>query len=152
MPVTLDQDMAFISGFVGTGATFEGELTSADTISGTWEDISSSDNGTGSGSRIGGASDARYRFTAFFGGDGVGVVSLDVDDAGNVNGVGYGPEDTEVLTVSGTVSGTTLTATTSQGDVIEGTLNTSTGQLEGSWYHDAYGESGWFTGSGCRLN
>ena len=37
---------------------------------------------------IGRATDARYRFTAFFDGDGVGVVALDVDDAGHVSEVG----------------------------------------------------------------
>lgn len=152
MPMTLDQDMAFISGFVGTGATFEGELTSSDTLSGTWQDIDGPDHGTGSGSRIGGASDARYRFTAFFNGDGVGVASLDVDDYGNVTGVGYGPEETDLLTISGTVTGTTLSCTTSQGDVIVGTLDTDTGQLYGTWSNDGYSESGSFSGSGCRLN
>lgn len=153
LPMTLDQDMAFISGFVDTGATFEGQLTSADTLSGTWEDIDTSDHGTGSGSRIGGASDALYRFTAFFNGDGVGIASMDVDDAGNVSGVAYSPEDNELLTISGTVTGSTLTCTSSQGDVIEGTLNTTTGVLYGTWrYGGGDTVSGSFNGSGCRLN
>ena len=54
--------------------------------------------------------------------------------------------------MSGTISGTTLTATASDDTAIAGTLNTATGGLSGTWNDSADGLSGTFSGSGCQLN
>jgi hypothetical protein len=135
-----------------TGATFRGQFTAPDDIAGTWENLLFSHSGTFSGSRIGGAANAAFRFTGHFTGDDFGLFAFDVDDSDNITGVAYSVADDELFTLSGTVSGTTVSATTSDGTVITGTLDKVTGALSGSWVDNAEGLSGTYTGSGCNLN
>ena len=157
--ISLDQDATFISGDTSSGATFSGQFTGADQVGGTWESLPES--GTFSGSRIGGVTDAAYRFTGSFEGDAFGLFSFDVDTSDNIMGVAYtvlaladGTTD-ELVTFDGTLSGTNLTATIiDNGEVdatITGTLDKNTGTLSGTW-SDMDGNTGSFSGSGCKLN
>lgn len=151
--VDYDQTMAFITGFVDTGATFQGQLTTPNTMSGTWQDSSTSDHGSFSGNRIGGAAQASYRYTGLAYNDdySVGaVLAMDVS-GGALTGVGYGVEDNEQFTFSGTLSGSTITATASNGVEISGTFN-SDDSFYGTWTNPADGDSGTFDGCGCTLN
>lgn len=149
-PISHDQNVAFVSGDTTTGATFSGKFTSVNGVSGSWQNNPNS--GIFSGSRIGGVTDAAYRFTGNYIGNDFGLFSFDVNGSNNVTGVAYSVAGDELLTVSGTISGTTLTATASDDTAIAGTLNTATGGLSGTWNDSADGLSGTFSGSGCQLN
>lgn len=148
--ISLDQNVAFTSGDVSSGATFTGNFTNANTVSGTWNNSIAAVSGTYSGSRIGGAVNAVYRFTGSFTGGGSGLFSFDIDASDQVTGVSYAVEDGTLSTISGSVSGNDLSATVSGGATVTGTLNKSTGSLSGTW-SDTSG-SGAFSGSGCQLN
>lgn len=149
-PVSLDQNSSFVNGNVTSGATFSGEFTSVNSLNGTWENSIFAVDGTFNGSRIGGAADALYRFTGAFEGDDIGLFSFDVDTSNQVTGVAYSYTDDEIITLTGSVSGTTLTASTSTGTTIGGTLDTATGDLSGSWSNGM--DSGTYIGGGCQLN
>jgi len=149
-PISYDQQVAFVTGDATTGATFSGQSTSVNRVSGIWQN--SPDGGSFSASRIGGANNAAYRFTGNYTGDDFGLFSFDLDDSSNATGVAYSVAGDEQLTLNVTVSGTALTATASDGTVITGTLNTATGNLSGSWNNALAGMSGTFSGSGCKLN
>ena len=97
-----------------------GAFSDPDHIAGTWsvQAPGASDSGTFAGSRVGGAATAQSRFTGeLYLSDGspqppaVGVVTLDIDSQSNVTGVLYRLETNDQLVVTGTLSGTTLTAT-----------------------------------------
>jgi hypothetical protein len=151
--IDYDQTMAFITGFVDTGATFQGQLTTPTTMSGTWQDASTSDHGNFSGNRIGGAAEASYRYTgvAYNDDSTVGaVLAMDVS-GGALTGIGYGVENNEQFTFSGTLSGATITATASNSVQISGTFN-SDDTFYGTWYNPTDGDSGTFDGCGCALN
>ncbi|MBV1915158.1 MAG: hypothetical protein KUG72_07210 [Pseudomonadales bacterium] len=150
IPISYDQQVTFITGNTTTGSTFTGEFSSVNAVSGTWSDTVFF--GNFSGSRIGGTANAIYRFTGSFSGDDFGLLSFDVDSANNINGVIYSIADDLTFTLSGTVTGTTLVATTSTGTAVAGTLDVSTGALSGTWNDSAGGYSGVFLGSGCKLN
>lgn len=149
-PISFDQNVSFVSGNTSTGASFSGQFTSVNALSGTWQN--SPLNGSFSGTRIGGAANAAYRFTGTYIGGDLGLFSFDVGNSNSVTGVAYSVAGDELLTLSGSVSGTSLTATASNGTVIAGTLNTSTGALAGTWNNSAASLSGSFSGSGCALN
>jgi len=151
-PIGYDQDVEFVSGNTTSGATFSGQFASVDDIAGSWQNSILSINGSFSGARIGGAIDAQYRFTGNYIGNDFGLFSFDVNDSNNVTGIAYSVAGDESFTVSGTVAGTTLTATASGGIAITGTLNTATGGLSGTWNNSAEALSGTFSGSGCKLN
>jgi hypothetical protein len=151
--VDYDQTMAFITGFVDTGATFSGQLATPDTMSGTWQDTSTGDHGNFSGNRIGGATESAYRYTgvAYNDDSSVGAV-LAMDISGStLTGIGYGVEDNDQFTFSGTLSGSSIDATASNGVLISGTIN-SDDTFSGTWYNPADGDSGTFDGCGCPLN
>jgi hypothetical protein len=154
-PIDYDQTMAFITGFVDSGAAFDGRLTSVNTMSGTWadNDPGGTDHGNFTGNRIGGIAAAAYRYTGVaYNDDGStgAVLALDVNN-GILTGVGYGIEDNNQFTLTGTLSGTTIAATTSQGIQINGTLY-SDDTFYGTWHNPADGDSGTFDGCGCQLN
>jgi hypothetical protein len=108
--------------------------------------------GTFSGTRYAGSPNAVYRFTGFYSGGSQGVFSIDIDSAYNVTGRSYDFYDKGGETLSGTVnsvtgelavSGATISATA--------TLDLGIGGISGgSWISG--GNSGTFSGSGCRLN
>ena len=149
-PISYDQNVTFVSGNTTSGATFDGQFTSVDAITGSWQN--SPDSGSFSGSRIGGAINAAYRFTGNYTGADFGLFSFDVSNSDNVTGIAYSVAGDESFTISGSVSGTTLTASTSTGTAITGTLNTTSGDLSGTWNDSTEGLSGAFSGSGCKLN
>ena len=151
--ISYDQTMAFITGFVDTGASFFGRLTSTDDMSGTWEDSWEGDSGTFSGTRIGGGAWASYRYTGVarnLDGSIGAVLSMDRDD-NMINGIGYGIEDNDQFTFEGTLSGTAISATASNGVQINGNLHPDD-TFDGQWYNPADGDSGTFEGCGCPLN
>ena len=157
--VSPNQSASFVTGSTSTGATFSGSISGADQIAGTWQ-LPPGESGTFTGSRVGGSANAVYRFTGLFTGDASGFFTFDVNAANVVSGVAYtvtaqaepGLVVNEVIGLNGTLSGTSLSATTSDGDgSMTGTLSTTNGTLTGNWT-DTDGNSGTFTGSGCKLN
>lgn len=150
-PMSYDQNLDFISGHVSTGADFQGSFSASDAVSGNWDDPDEGNSGTFQGSRIGGALNAVYRFTGTFSGDDDGLFAFDVDAQNNITGVAYSIFDDDLDNLTGTLSGTSLSITTDDGATASGTLNTTTGNLNGSWQGTG-GDSGSFTGAGCKLN
>jgi hypothetical protein len=150
-PMSYDQDLDFISGHTSTGASFEGSFSDSDAVSGNWSDPEEGDSGTFQGSRIGGAVNAVYRFTGTYSGDDNGLFAFDVDAQNNVTGVAYSILDDDLDNLTGTLSGTSLSITTDDGASASGTLDTSSGSLYGTWQGTG-GDSGTFTGAGCKLN
>lgn len=148
--VSTDTQRSFTSGITSTGGAFEGEFVTPSSVSGTWSSLGYS--GSFNGARIGGDIDAQLRFTGKFTGSDEGLFSFDVDADGNVTGVAYSIQGDELDSLSGTLSGTSLSVTTSQGSTVNGTLDTSTGTVTGNWSSSDGVSSGSFTGSGCQLN
>jgi hypothetical protein len=164
--VSFDQRGAFISGNVSSGATYSGEFTDPDTLAGSWNLSATAESGTFSGRRIGGALNAAYRFTGSFSTDlssaviSNGLFSFDIDNTDNVTGVAhtiYATDGTqnETTSLSGSLTGTALSAQILEGGAVDvtisGTLSKTTGTANGTW-SDAEGNSGTFSGRGCRLN
>ena len=163
--LSLDSSRSFVTGVAGGTASFEGTLDSVDSMSGTWQDSTEGDSGTFTGSRIGGASGAVYRYTGFFTGDAAGLLSFDIDASGNLSGAAAAVDDSELAILAGSVNLSTgvLTATVpgdTQGTTnISATLNLAAGTLSnGAWAFTPNAgssdapESGSFTGDGCKLN
>ncbi|MCH8542604.1 MAG: hypothetical protein LAT61_03430 [Alcanivorax sp.] len=147
-PIQYSQESDFVSS-TASDTFFRGRFPDANSVAGSWTD--GTIGGFFNGQRIGGLSNADFRFTGAFTGDDEGLFSFDVSENGTVQGVGYSILEDELVTLSGSVSGTTLSATYSEG-TISGTLNRDTGTLSGSWNNTVFGISGTFSGSGCRLN
>jgi hypothetical protein len=151
--VNYDQTMAFITGFVDTGATFNGQLSTPNAMSGTWSDAWEGDSGTFSGNRIGGTTGSSHRYSGVVYdefGTTVAVLSMDVN-GGTITGVGFSIEENEQFDFNGTLSGSTISAVAVDGTTIDGTLN-SDDTFSGIWNTPAVGESGTFEGCGCQLN
>jgi hypothetical protein len=132
---------------------FEGSFTSVNTVEGTWGDPVEDGKGTFSVSRIGGKADAQYRFTGLYYSDDEeenGVFTFDIDSSNNVAGVAYSVTDNKIYTIDGSVSGNSVSADSSDGSTISGTLDKGTGELWGTWSDGDL--SGEFDGSGCSLN
>jgi hypothetical protein len=164
--VSFDQSASFISGDVSSGATFSGRFTSSDTLTGSWSLSSAGESGTFSGSRIGGAVDAAYRFTGSFDTDlnssvySFGMFTFDIDSADNVTGIAhtiYATDGTlnETSGFTGSLTGSSLSVQIMDGNEVDttvtGTLNKTTGTVNGTW-SDVDGNTGTFTGQGCQLN
>lgn len=155
-PINYSQNVAFTSGNTTTGATFSGQYSSVDSVSGTWNNTYYGVSGSFSGSRIGGALNAKYRLTGQYYGSDYGLFSVDIDNTGKVTGVGYSVTDGALFTLSGTATQltttVTITATASNGGTISASLNLSTDMVNGTWVNTGAGASGSFSGSGCFLN
>ncbi len=151
--VSFDRSAAFVSSDASSGAAFNGGFAGPDAISGTWNSTAFSASGTFAGNRIGGVINAAYRFTGRFSGGGdFGLFAFDVDGSDKITGVVYSVSGDELLNLTGTLSGTTLSAKASDGTVITGTLDKAGGVLSGSWVDSAGSVSGTYSGSGCKLN
>jgi hypothetical protein len=152
--VAVDQNRAFISGNTSTGASFSGRFTSPDAVSGNWQFAGTADDGTFTGTRIGGQANSLYRFSGAFveqGGGDAGLFTFDVSATDTVTGVAYSIPGDELVNLTGTVTGTTLTGqSTPAGITFTATLNKATGQLTGGTYMGDL--PGSFSGAGCRLN
>ncbi|MCU7845431.1 MAG: hypothetical protein KZQ93_16510 [Candidatus Thiodiazotropha sp. (ex Monitilora ramsayi)] len=164
--VSLDQNATFITGDVSSGATFSGQFTGSDQISGSWNLSSTNESGTFSGNRVGGAAAATHRFTGSFNTNvgspviSYGLFTFDVDASDNVTGVAYTVYATdgtlgESAPFTGTLTGSALSAQIMDGSVVDatitGTLNKAAGTVVGTW-SDMDGNTGTFSGTGCRLN
>ncbi|WP_316365575.1 hypothetical protein [Candidatus Thiodiazotropha sp. CDECU1] len=164
--VSYDQSATFISGDVSSGATFSGQFNSPNTLAGNWNLSATAESGTFSGSRIGGAANATYRFTGSFSSNvsspvtSNGLFTFDVDSNDNVTGIAhtvYASDGTQNETVSftGSLTGTSLLAQIMDGNVVDatitGTLNKASGIVSGSW-SDVDGNTGTYSGRGCKLN
>ncbi len=149
--VSFDQTGSFsIPGSATSNSTsFSGTFSSPDAISGAWN--LAANNGTFSLDRIGGLPNASHRFTGIASGSGSVIFTFDVSISGGVTGVVYDATNNSQATLSGTVSGTTLTGQATDGTIINGALNTSNGTLTGTW-NKPPSYSGTFTGSGCKLS
>lgn len=153
-PLSYEQQPAFVSGITDDGGTFSGSFDNPDSVSGSWENGAESESGTFNGERIGGAMDARYRFTGRFAGDDSGLFTFDIDASGDVTGVAYSVVFDELLDLSGTLVGTDLEVTAQNDTVVTATLDIANGTITGGAWQaaDGSGDTGTFTGSGCRLN
>jgi hypothetical protein len=154
--VSLDQNAAFTSGVASTGATYTGRMTTPDAVSGNWSNTTV--YGTFAGTRIGGAANAKYRFTGRFQNSGgtltaYGLYTFDIDGSNSVTGLAYDIPSDSTETLSGTVSGgTTLSGTTSSGASFSATINLASGTVTSAIWSKTGGPSGTFTASGCQLN
>lgn len=144
----------FVSGSVTTGSSFSGQFSSPDNAVGSWSHPLGS-SGSFSLQRIGGGIGASYRFTGSFSGTNQGLFTFDLSNSDQVTGVAYDIYDDATYSVSGSLNGTSLSATASgsgQTIQINGTMNKTTGALSGSWVNAGQATSGSFAGSGCQLN
>ena len=152
--VSLDQSGIFSSGVASTGATYSGRMTSPDTVSGTWSNTTNS--GTFSGARVGGALNAKYRYTGRFQNFGgpltaYGLYTFDIDASNNVTGVAYDIASDSLETLTGTVSGPALSGFIGTGGTYSATINLAAGTVTAAtWSKGAV--NGTFTASGCQLN
>ena len=162
--LTLDSSHSFVTGVAGGTASFQGALTSVNSVSGTWSD--SPDSGTFSGSRIGGSTSAAYRYTGFFTGDANGLFAFDIDTSGSLTGVAYNVSDdvNELSTITGTVNLQTgalsasdqvqtqgVTAIAATLDLAAGTISNGSWSFTPSTNSTEQPGSGTFTGGGCAL-
>lgn len=153
-PIDYDTDLGFTSA-EDSGKEFSGNFASTDALSGAWVNSqASAEKGNFTATRLGGESDAVYRYAAPYAGlnnDEKGVIIVDVLAGNKIEGKAYNVISGEVLTIKGSVNVNTKkldNATLSDGTIITGTLGD--GVLSGNLFKD--GNSSAFFGSGCKLN
>lgn len=150
----LDYDMglSFVTG-EDSAKLFSGELSSTETFSGTWvNSANNTQNGTYSVNRVGGVSDAIYRYTVVFVGGDKGLFTFDVDQANIITGTAFSVSTNEQESLSGKLENNTLTVTTASGTKIDGVLDEETFTINGVWSNVTDLQAGSFAGGGCRLN
>ncbi len=145
---------------------FTGNFTTPDSTQGEWEkSIPTAASGTFSGTRIGGAADALYRFTAEYISaadpdrtNDAGLYTFDIDSSNNVTGIAYSIVNNTMESLSGIanpgVSGLriiTASGTTISGTIIDGTFTLPDGIILGGVWNDGI-NNGTFSASGCQLN
>ena len=154
-PISYDQMVAFTSGSTSEGTRFNGQFTSVNEVEGAWGyPPDPTIGGNFSGKRIGGYQYAVYRATGTWqtgSFDEYGVFTFDINDSGRITGFAYNTRYGISGDLSGSLSGTNISATTSDGIRITGTLDRETGVLTGR-FDDSAGFSGTFEGNGCQLN
>lgn len=152
---------AFTTGQVSTGATFSGSFGLPDRMTGTWS--SPPDSGTFIGGRSFGSPNAKYRISGYVFPLGTALlIALEVDSANAVTGHIIDRDylrTAEPVALTGTLSGTTLTATAANNlYTINGTFNTANAaslQLTGALRDNVKNRDVTLTGSplaGCKLN
>lgn len=142
------QSVTFVSG--DNTHVLTGEFSSPNNIAGTWkkgEDITAF-----TGARLTGAANSVYRFTANYTGTDAGLVTFDIDQNNKITGSNYNVKTNSESSLSGTLIGTQLSATTAGSMKLQGVLNVESGTLSGTWSDATNGSSGTFSGSGCQLN
>ncbi len=150
----LDYDMGleFVSA-EDSAKAFTGKLNSTESVSGTWENSENvAQNGTFTAERLGGASNAIYRYTVSFIGGDKGLFTFDVDQGNNVKGTAYSVSTNNESAITGTLENNTLIATSADGTKIDGVLDGDTLTLSGVWSNVTALEAGSYVGGGCRLN
>lgn len=143
-----NQSVAFVSG--DNTHTLTGEFSSPNTISGTWNKGEESTAFTGT--RLTGAENSVYRFTANYTGTDAGLFTFDIDQNNKITGSSYNVKNNSENSLSGTLIGTKLSATAGSGMQLQGLLSIESGTLSGTWSDSTNGSSGTFAGSGCQLN
>jgi len=147
-PIKHAQLVSFVSG--DNTNTFTGEFSSPSEINGTWK--KNADTGAFVNIRLAGAANSVYRYTASFTGTESGLFTFDIDQANKVTGLSYAVKNNAESTISGTLVGTKITATTASNIQLQGLLSIESGTLSGTWSDTSKGASGTFTGTGCQLN
>jgi len=150
----LDYDMGleFVSA-ENSAKAFSGKLNSTEDLSGTWEyNGDAGQKGTFSAERLGGDSNAVYRYTVPFTGGDKGLFTFDVDKSNNVKGSTYSVSTNEESEITGKLVNNTLTAKSADGTEIDGVLDEDTLTLSGVWSNVTDLEAGSYVGGGCRLN
>ncbi len=150
----LDYDMGleFVSG-EDSAKTFSGKFNSTEAVAGTW--VNSADaaqKGTFTAERLGGASNAIYRYTVPFTGGDKGLFTFDVDQSNNVKGTTYSVSTNKESAITGNIVNEKLTATAADGTKIDAELDEDTLTISGVWSNVSALEAGSYTGAGCRLN
>ena len=147
-----DMDLEFV-GAEDSGKVFSGKLDSTEALSGDWESSNdAAEKGEFSANRLGGASDAVYRYTVSFIGGDKGLFTFDVDRGNNVTGTTYSVSTKKESAIKGKFVNEKLTVTATDGTEIDGVLDTDTLSLSGVWSNVNALEAGSYTGGGCRLN
>ena len=149
-PIGYDQDVAFTSGSVSTGATFNGNMTDTNSVAGEWDN--SSDGGSLSGTRIASEQKAEYHFSALYssGDSDFLVFAFNVSEDNDVSGIAYDLVHNKTVNLSGSLVNTSFNATGGDGSEFSGTMNKDSGVINGDWISDS--SFGSFSGSGCKLN
>ena len=145
-----DKGLTFVS-VEDSAKAFSGKLSSVNELSGTWLDSSNTLNqGTFTGTRLGGETDAVYRYSVAFTGTDKGIFTFDVDRKNRVTGQVYSVSTKKVTELSGKISADKLTVTTDDGNELTGFIVEDTLSISGVWIKGV--ENGNFRGGGCRLN
>lgn len=142
------QLVSFVSG--NNTNTFTGEFSAPSQINGIWK--KGEETGSFINMRLAGATNAVYRFSTSFTGTDSGLLTFDLDQANKITGYRYSVKNNAESTISGTLIGTKLTATTASNIQLQGQLSIESGTLSGTWSDSSKGASGTFTGTGCQLN
>ena len=147
-----DSGLSFVSGNDVT-QVFSGTVDSTESISGDWQSSAdATQNGNFDVNRLGGASDAVFRYTVTFVGSDQGVITFDVDDSNNVSGVFYSVSTQEESSLTGTLVDDVLTAKAEDETVLNALLDTEALSLDGVWTNVGANKAGTYVGGGCRLN
>ena len=149
-----DKDLEFKSG-EDSAKLFTGAVESTEVLSGKWNDRANLtiSEGNFSVTRVGGKSDATYRYSVVFNGDDKGLYTFDVDESNNVTGKSYSVSTKKESELSGEVDEDGLLAVTSEsGDKLTGYIDKDTLALDGTWRNDKNKSHGNFDGGGCKLN
>ena len=151
----------FSAGETSVGASFSGNFVTPDRIEGSWS--SGADTGTFVGGRSGGSNSAIYRMSGYAFPQGTALLmNFEIDDEDVVTGsiIDRDYDGTAVpVTLSGTLSGTTFTASSAGNDyVVNGTFDKAAGsqnlQLDGTLRDNIKNRDVQLGGRlpGCRLN
>lgn len=153
--ISPDYNTSISAGNASTGATFSGRALNPNTLQGTWNNAFDGISGAFQASRVGGSSSARYRVTGIYdetADSDVGLYSLDILSNNQIQGIAYSVIFDEVVNITGSVSGTQITATGNNGTQIIGSIDFNTLIVSGNWSQPSNGNSGEYAATGCRLN
>ena len=132
---------------------FTGKLNSTDEMQGTWVDVSNAQStGAFTGSRLGGASSAVYRYTVAFTGGDKGLFTFDIAANDKVTGTSFSVSTKKESALTGTLLNNVLKVTAVDGSEINGLVDETTLAISGVWSNVSALEAGNFTGGGCKLN
>jgi hypothetical protein len=149
-PLAKNQKVAFNTGNNPEGSRYEGEFGSINQLTGNWSKDTS--KGAFSAIRVGGATNAVYRFSGSFNGNDSGLLSIDLDATNKVTGSVYNIKTNETQSLTGELAGPWLSVASTEKMQLKGLLNIESGLLIGTWTNTTKGTSGSFSGSGCQLN
>ncbi len=150
-PISMNASAFFLFRNNTTKVEYGGSIANPDEIGGNFQQ-NTQPEGAFKAQRVGGKNSATYRYSAIYNGSERGLLSFDIDSANNISGVIYYLTNNTSKSLSGSLKGPWLTATTADNVQLQGLVNWTTGELSGSWTNSAAGTSGTFTGSGCQLN